>query len=363
MENRLTVGLAHGDVNGIGYELIIKMMTENKICDLCTPILFGSSKAAAYHRKALNIEGFALNSIQKPEEANAKRCNVINVTDDAVKVDLGRETRESDESAMLALRMALDSLDAGQICALAAAPQGFASFPKGYLAYFAERYRVQQMMPLFVGEHLRIGFVTLHVPFREAAGAVTAERVYNKLVLLNDCLKTDFTIRKPRIAVLGLNPHAGEGGICGEEEKNALVPAITKARDAGIMALGPYSVEALFSTRAYEGFDAILAMYHDQGALPFRLIERNGGAVYFAGLPVVYTTTIHGMAYDIVGKGVADDTGMRKALYLGMDVYRNRKMNANLKKNPLKHYSIASNGNEGDLNVEQIAGVEKEKEV
>ncbi len=363
MENKLVVGISHGDVNGIGYELIIKMMAENRICEVCTPVLFGSSKAAAYHRKTLNIENFSLNSIQRPSEANAKRCNVINCVDDAVKVDLGRETQESDEAAMVALRQGIDYLDRKEIDVLVGAPQGCASFAPeaGCPSLFAKHYDVRNVMPLLVGEKMKIGFVTNHLAVKNIAESISFGNVYNKLRLLDSCLQKDFTIRKPRIAVLGLNPHAGENGKYGNEEKNVIIPAMEKARNNGIMALGPYSPEALFSSMEYSKFDVILAMYHDQGMLPFKAIEGNSGAVLLAGLPVVYTSTVHGMAYDIVGQGIADESGLRNAIYLAIDVYNQRKLNMELAENPLRHYDIAANSNESDLNVEQIAGVHEEE--
>lgn len=364
MENRLIVGFTHGDVNGIGYELIIKMMAENRLCEVCTPLLFGSSKVAAYHRKALNIESFSLNSIQKPQEANARRCNIINCVDDEIKVDLGQETPESDEAAMIALKTALDALDRNEIDVLVGAPQGCHSFKpaSGCPAFFAERYDARNVMPLLVGEKMKMGFVTNHLPLKEVAENITLNNVYNKLKLLDSCLKRDFSARKPRIAVLGLNPHSGENCLYGEEETNILIPAIEKARNNGIMAFGPYAPDSLFSGVEFEKFDVILAMYHDQGMIPFKSIEGNEGAVLLAGLPVVYTSTVHGMAFDIVGQGVGDEMAMRNALYLAMDVHNNRSMNAELAQDPLKHYDIASNSNESDLNVEQIAGVRQEEE-
>lgn len=364
MENRLIVGITHGDVNGIGYELIIKMMAENKICEVCTPLLYGSSKVAAYHRKALSVENFSLNSIQKAQEANAKRCNIINCVDDAIKVDLGQETPESDEAAMIALNTALEDLDRKEIDVLVGAPQGCNSFKpaSGCPAYFANRYDSRNVMPLLVGEKMKMGFVTNHIPFKDIAGDITVNNIYNKLRLLDNCLKKDFVIRKPRIAVLGLNPHTGENCMYGEEEKNIIIPAIEKARNSGIMALGPYAADGLFSGIEFEKFDVILAMYHDQGMISFKTIEGNAGAVILAGLPIVYTSTVHGMAFDITGQGIADESGIRNAVYLAIDVYNNRMMNAGLTENPLKHYDIASNSNESDLNVEQIAGVKEVEE-
>ncbi len=363
MEDRLIAGITHGDVNGIGYELIIKLMAENKICEVCTPLLFGSSKVAAYHRKALNIENFNLNSIQKVQEVNPKRCNIINCVDDAIKVDFGQETPESDEAAMIALKTGLDCLERGEIDVLVGAPHGYSSFKPdaGCSAFFARRYEVRNTMPLLVGEKMKMGFVTDCLSFKEVGANITFNNVLYKLKLLDQCLKKDFMLRKPRIAVLGLNPRSGENCMFGEEEKNIIIPAIEKARNNGIMALGPYSPEVLFTGTGFEKFDVILAMYYDQGMIPFRVIEGNGGAVLIAGLPVVYTSTVHGMAYDITGQGVADESGMRSALYLAIDVYNNRKMNAELSANTLRHYDIASNSNESDLNVEQIAGMKEEE--
>lgn len=363
MENRLNVGIAHGDVNGISYELIIKIMAENKICEICTPILYGSSKVAAYHRKTLNIENFNLNSIQTPQEANAKRCNVINCVDDAVKVDLGKETPDSDQAAMIALKRALDDLDRKEIDLVVAAPQGIAAFQSegvsGCPDYMAARYNTKNSMPVLVGTHIKMGFVTTHLPLKDVTAHITAIDVLSKLKMLDNCLKKDFTIRKPRIAVLGLNPHTGENCTFGEEEKNIILPALEKARENGIMALGPYAADNLFSGTDFEKFDAILAMYHDQGMIPFKILEGDEGAVLMAGLPVVYTSTVSGTAYDIVGQGIGDDTALRNALYLGIDVYNNRLQNAELSRNTLPHYDVAGNTNETDLNVEQIAGVKE----
>lgn len=366
MENRLRVGITHGDVNGVSYELIIKMMAENKICEVCTPVLYGSSKVAAYHRKTLNVENFNLNSIQTPQEANAKRCNVINCVNDEIKVELGRETEESDEGAMIALKQALDDLDRQTIDVLVAAPQACGSFKlekaSGCPDFLAKRYEAKNVMPVLVGEKMKVGFVTTHVPFKEVAASITPLNLLSRLKLLDTCLKRDFTIRKPRIAILGLNPHTGENCIYGEEEKNIIIPAIEKARENGIMALGPYAADNLFSGMEYAKFDAILAMYHDQGMIPFKTIEGDTGATLLAGLPVVYTSTVSGTAYDIVGQGIADEQALRNALYLAIDVYSNRQENAELSRNPLPHYDVAGNAAESDMNVDQIAGIKRESE-
>lgn len=366
MENRLKVGITHGDINGVAYELVIKMMAENRICEVCTPVFYGSPKVAAYYRKNLSVENFNLNSIQSAQDANSKRCNVINCVDDAVKVDVGKETSESDEAAMSVLKRALDDLDRKELDVMVAAPQGVQAFQlenaNGCIDFLNKRYDVKSGMPLLVGEKMKMGFVTTHIPFKDVAGNITLNNVLGKLKTLDYCLKRDFTIRKPRIAVLGLNPHTGENCTFGEEEKNSVIPAIEKARESGIIALGPYAADSLFCGTEYEKFDAVLALYHEQGMIPFKAIEGVEGAVLVAGLPVVYTSTVNGMAYDIAGQGIANEQGLRKAVYLAIDVFNTRIQNTALGRNPLPHYDVAGNANESDLNVEQIAGVKKEEE-
>lgn len=366
MENRLKVGIAHGDINGVGYEMVIKMMAENRICEVCTPIFYGSPKVAAFYRKNLIVENFNLNSIQNVEEANAKRCNVINCVDDSVKVEAGKETPDSDSVAMSVLKRVLDDLDRKELDVVVAAPQGINSFKlenvNGCEDFLNKRYDVKSGMPVLVGEKMKMGFVTTHIPFREIAGNLTIGNIFSKLKILDHCLRRDFTIRKPRIAVLGLNPHAVENCTFGEEEKNALIPAIEKARNSGIMAFGPYAADTLFSGVGYEKFDAVLALYYEQGMTPFKAIEGVEGAVLMAGLPVVFTSTVSGPAYSIAGQGTVEEQGLRKAVYLAMDVFNTRLQNAALSCDPLPHYDVAVNTSESDLNVEQIADVRKEED-
>ena len=363
MENRLSVGISHGDVNGISYELIIKLLAENRMCELCVPILYGSPKVAAYYRKALNAETFALNPIKEPSEANGKRSNIINCADDEVKVELGKETDESDRAAMAALKRALDHADGGHIDVVVAAPQGKGSFLADGAAdltdFLRKRYGAADAMTLAVNEKVRIGFVTEGGRLRDVPGQVTARGVLRKLTLLANTLRDDFTIQKPKIAVLALNSR-----VRGEQSEEAVVigPAIERARQSGIMALGPFAAEEFFAKRMYEKFDAVLAMYRDQGMVPFSAMNVPGNAVYVAGLPVVCAASLDDPRYDSVGQNQADEQGLRNALYLAMDVRANRARNKELKRNPLPHYDIASNGNEGDLNVEQIEGVKEEPE-
>lgn len=360
MENRLNVGITHGDVNGISYELIIKLLLENRICELCVPILYGSPKVAAYYRKVLNVENFSLNTIKDPGEANGKRSNIIHCVDDNVKVDLGKETPESDQAAMIALKVALDHLDKKEIDVLALAPQGPGSFllegVNSLTEYLSKRYNAPEAMSLLVNEKMKMGFVAEYVKLRDVPSQITQKNIVKKLTLLDDTLRIDFTISKPKIAVLGLNPQV-KCGQNGEEETNVIMPAIERARQNGIMAIGPFPADRFFSERMYEKFDAVLAMYYDQGVVAFKSLDEEDAACYVAGLPVICGTGLTDARYDIVGQDLGNEQGLRNALYLTMDVFVHREQNLELQKHPLPHYDIASNSNETDLNVEQIEGV------
>lgn len=366
METKIKVGITHGDVNGVSYELVIKMLAENKMTEICTPVFYGSPKVAAYYRKNLNVENFNLNNIQSPKEANTKRTNVINCVDDAIKVEPGRGSQEADASTMTALKLALEHMDNKQLSVLTAAPCNESAYKaegdEYVTGFFSKRYGTEKIMQILVGEKMKIGFVTTNIPLKEIPTHLSISRILEKLKILDHALRVDFMIRKPRIAVLALNPSGGESCTFGEEEKNVIAPAIENARDSGIMALGPYAAENLFAGTDFEKFDAILALYHEQGMIPFKAIEGYTGASLLTGLPVVLTSTVHGVAYDIAGKGEADEAALRNAVYLGIDVYKNRMQHRELTRNPLQHYDIAGNSNETDLNVEQIAGIQKEHE-
>ncbi|MDR1414606.1 MAG: 4-hydroxythreonine-4-phosphate dehydrogenase PdxA [Odoribacteraceae bacterium] len=359
MENKLKVGITHGDANGISYELIIKLLFDNWICELCTPILYGSSKVAAYYRKVLDMENFSLNSIRTPAEANTKRANIIQCVDDNLKVEIGKETAESAFAATASLNSALQHLDKREIDIIIMTPQGEASFARagnrGFPEYLAKTYNVPEIMTILVGENIKIGFVTESLPLREVPPLITAKNLGRKLQMLHGSLKIDFSITKPKIAVLALNPHPKTGN--GGEEANAIIPAIERARQNGIMAVGPFPADHFFSDQLYENFDAVLAMYHDQGLIPFQSLPNGPGAAYVTGIPGVCAFPLDTPGWDIAGQGIANAQGLRDALYLATDVFNNRRENLQLLKNPLPHYDVANNSNESDLNVEQIEGV------
>ena len=345
--DKIRLGITHGDINGIGYEIIFKALSDIRMFDMCTPIVYGSSKVAAYHRKTLNISNFSLNNIKTADEAHPKRANIINCVDDSVRVELGKATKMGGEAAFSALSKAVSDLKENKIDVLVTAPihkkniqsENF-NFP-GHTEYLEAEFGDGNSLMLLVSDVLKVGVVTGHIPLNEVSQSITKEKIVNKLKVLNKSLREDFTIRKPRIAVLGLNPHAGDKGLIGKEEQDIIIPAIEEAKNKGIMALGPYPADGLFGSNNLSRFDAILAMYHDQGLIPFKTISFSSGVNFTAGLPIVRTSPDHGTAFEIAGQGAADEESFRQAVYYAIDIFRNRKSNKEISKNPLKSYDIS----------------------
>lgn len=339
---RLKLGISQGDINGISYEVIIKSLVDNRILDLFTPILYGSSKIVAYHRKALNITNFSMNNIKSPADANHKRANIINCLDDNIRVELGKSTQMAGEASYLSLEKVIEDIKAGEIDILVTGPinknnmqiKGF-DFP-GHTEYLKSKFEVNEVLMLMVSENLKVGVVTGHIPLKDVAAEITKNAILKKLRILNNSLIEDFAITNPKIAVLGLNPHAGDKGLMGNEEQEAIIPAIEEARNENIMALGPYPADGLFGSDDYTKFDAVLAMYHDQGLLPFKALVFSRGVNYTAGLPVVRTSPAHGTAYDLAGKNKATPESFRQAMYLAVDIYNNRLRYKDLAKDQLK---------------------------
>jgi 4-hydroxythreonine-4-phosphate dehydrogenase len=308
--------------------------------------VYGSPKIAAYHRKALNVNNFSFNTIRKAEDANAKKANIINCNDDAVRVELGKSTKESGLAAFEALEQATRDLLAGQIDVVVTAPINKANiqskdfnFP-GQTEYFEENAGEGEALMLLVGEKLRVGVVTGHLPLKKVSETLTKELILSKIRILNQTLIQDFGIRKPQIAVLGLNPHSGDNGLLGSEEIDIIIPAIEAAREEKIMALGPYPADGLFGASNLYKFDAILAMYHDQGLTPFKALEFESGVNFTAGLPIIRTSPDHGTAFDIAGKDVANHESFLRAIYLACDVYNNRTGYLELLKNAMDNDEI-----------------------
>jgi 4-hydroxythreonine-4-phosphate dehydrogenase len=340
--DRIILGITHGDINGISYEVIMKSLADNRIFDLCTPIVYGSPKVAAYHRKALDLENFNFNTVRNADEAIAKKANIINCIDDAARVELGKSTPYAGEASLQALEVAVKDLHDKKIDVVVTGPINKANIKSekfnfnGHTEYFETHFPSSGVLMLMVNEVMRIGVITSHVPLSKVNEYIVHDSILNKLRILNKSLLMDFAIRGPRIAVLGLNPHAGDNGLIGDEEVREIIPAISAAREEGILAFGPFPADGFFGAGTFSKYDAILAMYHDQGLIPFKALSAEGGVNFTAGLPIVRTSPAHGTAFDITGKNEASPDSFRKAIYLACDVFRNRLQYKEISANPLK---------------------------
>ena len=329
-ERKIRVAITQGDTNGVGYEVILKAFADPAMFELCTPIIYGSPKIATYHRKALNLEtNFSI--INKAEEARDGRLNLLNCFDQEVKVELGVPSQEAGQAALMALDRAMTDYRSGLYDVLVTAPINKATiqspgfrFP-GHTEYIeASVGDGQKALMILMNENIRVALVTTHLAIKNVAEAITQEKIVEKATILHRSLKRDFRISNPRIAVLSLNPHAGDEGLLGNEEKDIIRPAIEQLTEQGIQAFGPYPSDGFFGSGAYDRFDAVLAMYHDQGLTPFKALALDDGVNFTAGLPIVRTSPDHGTAFDIAGTGKADENSMRQAIYTAIDVYRNR---------------------------------------
>ncbi len=354
----IKVGITHGDINGIGYEVILKTLLDPRILDMCTPVLYGSPKVAAYHRKALNITNLSFNHIRNANEAYTKKINIINCIDDNVRVELGKSTRDAGESSFNALDAACKDLEQGLIDVLVTAPinkdniqSEHFNFP-GHTEYLAQRFNAEDYAMLMVSETMKMGVATTHLPLSQVAANLSRELILSKIRIIAKTLQQDFSITKPRIAVFGLNPHAGDNGLLGNEEKDIILPAVIQAKKEGIIALGPYPADGFFGSEDYRKFDAILAMYHDQGLIPFKLASFERGVNYTAGLSVIRTSPAHGTAYSIAGEDKASPESFRQALYLAIDIHNNRKIFEEISANPLKKYAINPNQIDESVDIE-----------
>jgi 4-hydroxythreonine-4-phosphate dehydrogenase len=358
MTDTIKVGISHGDINGISYEVILKTLLDPRIMEMCTPIIYGSPKVAAYHRKALNINNLSLNHVRSAKEAGSGRAHVLNCINDDIRVELGKSTPDAGESSFMALDKAVTDLQEGQIDVLVTAPinkdniqsEKF-NFP-GHTEFLAQRFNSPNFVMLMVSETMKVGLVTTHLPLSKVAEHITKEVILSKLRIISQSLQQDFAITRPRIAVFGLNPHAGDNGLLGKEEAEIIQPAIIQAKKEGIIALGPYPADGFFGSENYRKFDAILAMYHDQGLIPFKLASFERGVNYTAGLPFVRTSPAHGTAYELAGEDKASPDSFRQALYLALDIHKNRKIYEEISKNPLKKFDINSNQEDESVDIE-----------
>ena len=344
MENnrKIRVGITHGDINGIGYEVILKTFSDATMLELCTPVVYGSPKVAAYHRKAMDIPtNFTI--ITSAEEALDDRVNILNCVEDELKVELSKPTREGGKAALDALEKALSDYREGAIDVLVTAPinkhtiqsENF-QFP-GHTEYIEKEVGdgKKALMILMRGD-FRMALVTGHIPVRDIATTLTKELIMEKIAIFHHSLKQDFCIDSPRIAVLSLNPHAGDNGVIGTEESEIIMPAIREMVGKGMQCFGPYPADGFMGSGNYSHFDGVLAMYHDQGLAPFKALAMDEGVNFTAGLPIVRTSPAHGTAYDIAGQGVAEEASFRQAIYTAIDVYRNRLVEKEIHARPLR---------------------------
>ncbi len=346
-KKKLKIGITQGDMNGIGYEVIFKTLQDKRISELCTPIIYGSSKVAAYHRNTLKLNNINLNRINNSDESKNNKSNIVNCLDDSIRVELGKSTKSAGDASLEVLKRAVDDLKAKKIDALVTAPinkfnvqSDKFDFP-GHTEYLKSRFDAREVLMLMINEYTKVGVVTGHVPISKVPSLITIENIMKKLKVMNESLRVDFNIRKPKIAVLGLNPHCGDNGVIGDEEEKVIIPAIDQASEQNIMAFGPYAADGFFGTNKFSAFDAVLAMYHDQGLAPFKTIDYTDGVNFTAGLPIVRTSPAHGTAFEIAGENIADHHSFKQALYLAIDIHRNRTMNKNIKKNTLPNYDVS----------------------
>ena len=362
MSNPIKIGITHGDINGISYEIIMKTLMDARIMEMCTPIVYGSPKVAAYYRKVLGIGNISLNHIRSAKDAGPKRAHVLNCIDDNIRVEIGKSTPEAGEASFMALDRAVTDLQNGWIDALVTAPinkdniqsEKF-NFP-GHTEFLAQRFKSGNFLMLMVSETMKVGVVTTHIPLSKVTEHITKEVILSKLRTMSQSLREDFAITRPRIAVFGLNPHAGDNGLLGSEENEIIIPAIQQAQKEGLIALGPYPADGFFVSDNHRKFDAILAMYHDQGLIPFKLASFERGVNYTAGLPVVRTSPAHGTAYTIAGEGKASPDSFRQSLFLAIDIYKNRKIYEEISKDPLKKYDVATNQEDESVDIESEEG-------
>lgn len=346
-QHKIKVAITSGDPNGVGLETIMKVFSDPRMTEHFTPIIYAHPEVVKVHKKACNLEEFQFTSVQSAEEALAKKVNLINVwKDHKVNVQFGKPDKEAGEFAFKSLEAAVRDLAANKVDVLVTAPIDKDSiqskdfnFP-GHTEYLAKIAGTDDVLMFLVSDVLKVGIVTGHVPLKDVAQNISKERILKKLSMMQESLLKDFGIGKPRIAVLGLNPHAGDNGLLGSEEKEIILPAVREANERGQYVFGPFGADGFFGSGAYKNFDAVLAMYHDQGLAPFKALAFDSGVNYTAGLPIVRTSPDHGTAYDMAGKGVADEASIRSAMFVACDVYKKRREFREYSSSPLQKQEV-----------------------
>ncbi len=325
------IGITLGDINGIGPEVIMKSLVDQRIFNNMTPIIYGSTKTLSYYRKNFRLNDFQYTQVKSAADAIPRKVNVINCWEETLEINAGQPTEASSKAARLALQKVVEDIKEGHIDAIVTGPINKHNiqsddfhFP-GHTEYLAEMFGAQDCIMLMVGENLRIGLVTGHIPLREVVDKLNPELIEKRINVLENSLRNDFGIQKPRIAILGINPHNGDKGLIGSEEEQYLNDLIQKMRDSGKLVFGPYPADGFFGEGRYTKYDAILAMYHDQGLIPFKTLAFGNGINFTSGLPIIRTSPDHGTAYSIAGQNIANESSMRQAIYQAYDLVKNKK--------------------------------------
>jgi 4-hydroxythreonine-4-phosphate dehydrogenase len=351
VSQKIKIGISIGDYNGVSAEVILKAFSDSRMFDFCVPIVYGSTKIISYYKKSLDLESVQHQQLKDGQPPSTKALNVINCLDENIIINVGQPSSQSGESALIALDAALKDLKDGNIDALVTAPLDKSNIKiasgifTGHTEYIANYFSIAETVMLLVSDKIKVGLVTNHIPVKDVAANLTSKKIITKLEIINQSLHKDFGIMKPKIAVLGLNPHAGDNGLLGSEEKEIIIPAIQKAQEQGILAYGPYPADGLMGSGQFAKFDAVLAMYHDQGLVAFKSLCFGNGVNFTSGLPVIRTSPDHGTAFDIAGKNIALPDSFREAIFTAHEVFVNRKNYFADTINPLKQNAVASERN------------------
>ena len=352
------IGISCGDLNGIGIELIIKTFSDSRLLDHCTPVIFCSNKAISFYRKGLSEYNLNFSSTKELNRINHKQVNLFTCWEDDPEINPGMLTDAGGKYGVISLEAAVTALKQGQIDGLVTAPihkknvQSAEFSYTGHTPFLQNVFGAKDVVMMLCAGSFRVGLLTEHVPVTEVGKHITKEKILSKLSIMQQSLQKDFGVEKPRIAVLGLNPHAGDEGLIGKEEETVIKPAIKEAKNHNILAVGPYSADAFFARRSFDQFDAVLAMYHDQGLIPFKTLATGEGVNFTAGLPVVRTSPDHGVAFDIAGKNKADNSSFLTAVFECVDIINRRREYTENRKNPMRKSSQAILGNVRDEAIE-----------
>lgn len=359
-ENKPVIGLSCGDLNGIGLEIIIKTVADSRLLEMCTPLIFANNKVLNFYRKGIPDVNFNFNAVRELGRVNHKQVNLYNCWEEEVAITPGTLNEIGGKYAVISLVAAAQALKEGKIDGLVTAPihkknTQSAEFDfTGHTPYLKSLFGSQDVLMFMVADNMRVGLVTEHVPIKDVDKSITRENIVSKLMLMNNSLRKDFGIEKPKIAVLGLNPHAGDEGLIGKEDEEIIRPAIKDAKQKDIFCFGPYSSDAFFARGQHEKFDGVLAMYHDQGLIPFKSLAIGEGVNYTAGINAVRTSPDHGVAFDIAGKNKADEASFREAIFKCIDIVNMRRDYSEYRKNPMKRMSAAVVGRAVDEKITEL---------